>query len=71
VLFVTATVPVVGGGVGQSTENGAVVVPPAGTVAVCDIPPLTVQLPATPESATVWLPDASVEKVTLPVAGMA
>ncbi len=43
----------------QLTENDAVPVPPAGTFTVCEVPPLTEQLPATPDSTTVWLPAAT------------
>ena len=39
----------------QVIEKGAVTVPPAGTETVWELPPLTVQLAATPEIATVWL----------------
>src|SRR2546430_8803565 len=39
----------------QLTANEAVTEPPAGTVTVFEVPPLTVQLPATPDSTTVWL----------------
>ena len=40
----------------QLTENVVVAVPPEGTLTVREGPPLTLQLPATPEMATVWLP---------------
>ena len=63
VLVVTVRLP---GGVVQPTLNDAVAVPPDGTVTVCVLPPLTVQFPGTPESATVWLPAARFENVTLP-----
>ena len=36
----------------QLTEKAVVTVPPEGTVAFCELPPLTVQFAATPESAT-------------------
>ena len=48
----------------QLTAKAAVAVPPGGTVTLSDAPPLTVQLAATPVSATVWLPAAT------PVSGM-
>src|SRR5438876_433136 len=54
----------------QLTEKAAVAVPPDGTVTVCELPPLTVQFVATPESATLWLPGASPGKVTLPLIPM-
>ena len=50
----------------QVAENDAVAVPPEGTLTVWEVPPLTVQFGATPEIATVWLPDASPVNVTLP-----
>ena len=43
------------------TVKLAVAVPPEGTVTVWELPPLTVQFPATPESATVWSPAARFE----------
>ena len=43
-----------------------VVVPPAGTVTVRGFAPPTVQLEATPDSASEWSPDGPV-KVTLPL----
>src|SRR5256885_11606298 len=52
VLVVTFSVPL---GVVQLTANDAVTEPPAGTVTVRDVPPVTEQLPATPDSTTVWL----------------
>ena len=55
-----------GVGVGQSIANAAVWVAPSATVTVFEFPPLTVQFAATSVSTTVWLPDASAEKVTLP-----
>src|SRR2546421_11172796 len=58
VLVDTVRLPVGGGGVGQLTEKDALPVPPAGTVTVRDVPPLTVQLLAMPAKATVWLPVA-------------
>src|SRR5438309_10036978 len=54
------------GGVTQVTVKVVVAVPPDGTLTVRDVPPLTVQLPATPEMATVWLPAASPVYGTLP-----
>src|SRR5947208_2777794 len=42
-------------------------VPPAGTVAEWEVPPLTLQLPGTPLRVTVWLPAARPETVTPPV----
>src|SRR5439155_1398346 len=48
----------------QVTANEAVAVPPAASVTVRDVPPVTLQLPATPDSTTVWLPAAT------PVSGM-
>ncbi len=55
-LVVTVRLP---GSAVQLTENDAVPVPPAGTVTVRDVPLPTVQLPATPDSTTVWLPAAT------------
>ena len=52
VLVVTVRLPVVAA---QLTANDAVTVPPEGTVTVREVPPLTVQLGATPAIATVWL----------------
>ncbi len=48
--------------------NPAVAVPPAVTVTVCDVPPLTEQFDGTPARVTVWLPVASAVNVTLPEA---
>ena len=45
-------------GVVHVTVNVVVAVPPDGTLTVREVPPLTLQLPATPEIATVWLPAA-------------
>ena len=45
-------------------------VPPAGTVAEWEVPPLTLQLPGTPLRVTVWLPAVRPENVTLPLASM-
>ena len=58
VLVDTVRVP---GGATHLTENEVVAVPPEGTVTVWELPPLTVQFPATPESLTVWLPAARFE----------
>src|SRR5205823_2073771 len=55
VVVVTFSVPVVGPL--QFTWNATEVLPPAGTFAVCEVPPLTVQFAATPESVTLWLPE--------------
>src|SRR5256885_16247542 len=63
VLVVTARLPVGGGGVGQLTEKDAVAVPPAGTVTVREVPPLTVQLLAMSDKTTVWLPVLTPVKV--------
>ena len=56
--MVVATVrsPVGGGVATQLTANDVEAVPPAGTLTVRDVPPLTEQFPATPDSTTVWLP---------------
>ena len=51
----------------QVTEYATVAVPPEGTVTVCELPPLTAQFAATPESATVWLPAESPLNVTRPL----
>src|SRR5438105_1816188 len=42
----------------QLTWKVTAVLPPAGTFAVCEVPPPTVQFAATPDSATLWLPEA-------------
>src|SRR5438477_7338134 len=55
------------GGVTQLTVKVVVAVPPDGTLTVRDVPPLTVQLPATPEMATVWFPAARFVYGTLPL----
>ena len=52
-LAVTVRLPVCGGGAVQLTENDVDTVPPAGTLTVRVLPPLTEQFDATPESATV------------------
>jgi hypothetical protein len=67
VLVETVREPVVGGGAWQVTANDAELEPPAGTSALCELPPLTEQFDATPLSATVWLPAERLEKVTLPL----
>src|SRR5205823_13176926 len=64
VLVATVRFPVVDGVV-QLTEYATVAVPPEGTVAVRELPPLTVQFPATFVSATLWLPAARLLNVTL------
>jgi len=64
VLADTVTLP---GGVVQVTLNVADAVPPDGTVTVREVPPLTLQFPATPPSTTVWLPAESPVNVTLPL----
>src|SRR5256714_12784697 len=55
------------GGVTQLTVKVVVAVPPDGTLTVRDVPPLTVQLAATPGMATVWLPAARFVYETLPL----
>jgi hypothetical protein len=50
VLVVTVRLPA---GAAQLTEKAAVTLPPAGTVTVWDVPPLTVQLFGTPFRVTV------------------
>jgi len=52
-------------GVAQLAEKDTVTVPPEGTVTVRDVPPLTLQFPATPESTTLWLPAESPLNVIL------
>ncbi len=42
-------------GVVQVTENVVLTVPPAGTVTLRGLLPLTAQVEATPDSATLWL----------------
>ncbi len=66
--LLTVRVPLVAA---QLTEKLVVAVPPDGTLTVRDVPPLTVQFPATPDSTTVWLPAESPLNVTLPFAGIA
>ena len=56
-----------GWGVGQLIANAAVWVAPSATVTVFEFPPVTVQFEATSVSTTVWSPDASAVKVTLPL----
>ena len=53
VLVDTVRLPVGGGGVGQLTAKDAVAVPPAVTVTVREVPPLTLQLLAMPDKTTV------------------
>src|SRR5438105_9624590 len=67
VLVDTVRLPVVGGGAAQLMENDVEAVPPAGTLTVRDVPPLTEQLLATPDRTTEWLPEESPLKVTLPL----
>src|SRR6058998_1286635 len=55
------------GGVVPVTVNVVVAVPPDGRFTVCDVPPLTVQFPETPEIATVWSPAARFVYETLPL----
>src|SRR6266513_2440222 len=54
-------------GVAHVTVNVVVAVPPDGTLTVREVPPLTEQLPATPEIATVWLPAANPVYEALPL----
>ncbi len=58
-LVDTVRLPVGGGIATQLTANDVDAVPPDGTLTVRDVPPLTVQFPATPDSTTVWLPAES------------
>ena len=51
VVVVTLRVPVVGVAT-QFTWKATEALPPAGTLAVCEVPPLTVQFAATPDSVT-------------------
>ena len=51
----------------QLTVNAAVAVPPEGTETVWELPPLTVQFAATPESVTLWLPAARLVNERLPL----
>ena len=51
-LGCTVNASCVAGGATQLTENATEVLPPAGTFAVCELPPLTVQFAATPASVT-------------------
>src|SRR3954447_19537144 len=48
----TVNASCVAAGAAQLTSNAAEVLPPAGTSTVREVPPLTVQFAATPESAT-------------------
>ena len=68
-LVVTVRPPVVGGIGVQVTENAVELGWPATMVTPCEVPPLTVQLDATPESATEWLPAGRLGNVT-PVASL-
>src|SRR3954471_16861367 len=52
----TVNASCVAGGATQVTWNATAVLPPAGTSAVRELLPLTVQFAATPDSVTVWLP---------------
>src|SRR5205823_3840716 len=54
----------------QFTWNATEVLPPAGTFAVCEVPPLTVQFAATPESVTLWLPEERSANVWLPLSAI-
>ena len=68
VAVVTVRLPV---SAAQVTENVTLAVWPLFTVVVCELPPLTVQFPATPLSVTVWLPVATplnVKLVLIPIA---
>jgi hypothetical protein len=56
-LGCTVNASCVAGGATQVTWNETDALPPAGTVALCELPPLTAQFAATPESVTVWLPE--------------
>src|SRR5205807_3388506 len=67
VLVLTVRLPVWGGGAAQLTENAVDTVLPACTLTVRDVPPLTVQFAATPESATVWSAAERSVNVTLPL----
>src|SRR5688500_8867948 len=53
------------GGATQLREYETVAVPPAGTLTEREVPPLTVQFEATPESWIVWPPAARSSKVML------
>src|SRR5205823_586984 len=54
----------------QFTWNATEVLPPAGTFAVCEVPPLTVQFAATPESVTSWLPEERLANDWLPLSAI-
>src|SRR2546430_16531339 len=71
VLGLTVRLPVCGGGAAQPTENAVDTVLPACTLTVRDVPPLTVQFAATPDSATVWFPAERSVNVTLPLVPIA
>jgi hypothetical protein len=62
VLVVTVRLPV---GATQLTAKAAVTVPPAGTVTVREVPPVTVQLLGTPLRVTVWVAALSPGTLTL------
>ena len=67
-VVVTVRLPVVAAHV---TENVTLAVWPLATVVVCEFPPLTVQLDATPLKVTVRLPvgiDVRVMVVLIPIA---
>ena len=51
----------------QLSEKGAPVVAPAVTVTVWGFALVTLQFPAIPERATVWLPAATPVNVTVPL----
>ena len=51
----------------QLTENDVEAVPPAGTLTLREVPPLTEQFDATPDSCTEWLPADNPLNVTLPL----
>src|SRR2546430_6333028 len=55
------------GGAVQVSVNGTWVVLPAITATVRDGPPVTKQFGATPDSATVWLPELKSGNVALPL----
>src|SRR5256885_15249256 len=61
VAVVTLRLPVVGPVGAQLTENDVDAVPPAGTLTVREVPPLTVQLPATPEGRKSGVPGKSAD----------
>lgn len=67
-LVITVRLPVVAMQLTAKLVEAAL---PAGTLTVRELPPLTVQFPAMPESPTVWLPAGSPENVTLPFVAIA